>query len=277
MEILDGKKIAAKKLLLLKKDIQDNNVEPTLAVILVGDDKASRLYVKLKEETAKEIGIELRKYLFAKNAEQEEILACIDFLNNDLGTDGIIVQLPLPEELDTDMIIGAIDPRKDVDGFHEDNIVAFIDHEEEMWPVFPHALMILLESAAMDLTGKTASLIVNSQKFGSVLAAACDRYNIMSHIIIYQQRKCQQAQILASDIIITACGVPGTVTGSYIKKNAIIIDGGISTQNNKTVGDVDVTSVTEKASYLSLVPGGVGPVTIACLLENVLALNKRKQ
>lgn len=275
MKILDGKKIAAQKSLTLKESIIKSEKEPQFAVILVGDDKASHLYVKLKEKEAKKVGIELRKYLFTNNAVQEEILTCIDFLNNDPETDGIIVQMPLPHHLDADTIVAAIDPIKDVDGFHENNITAFIDGHERIWPVFPRALMLLLESAEVDLAGKRIALIINSERFGQVLAAACRRYDMKPHIILEDQYACQQAQILAADIVIIACGKPEMLTGSFIKKDTIIIDGGISTKNNKTVGDVDVDSVREKVAYLSLVPGGVGPVTIACLLENVFTLSEK--
>jgi len=277
MEILDGKKIAAKKLLALKESIAKSGREPQFAVILVGDDEASHLYVKLKEKAAKEVGIELRKYLFAENAVQEEILTCVNFLNSDVDTDGIIVQMPLPEHLNANEIIAAIDPEKDVDGFHEENVVAFSNGSEKVWPVFPRALMLLLENTDVRLSDKSVSLVVNSQRFGEVLAIACERYSMRPHIVLEKQLACQQAQILASDVVITACGKPGIITGQYIKKDTIIIDGGISTKDGKTVGDVDVSSVEKKASYLSLVPGGVGPVTIACLLENVFALNEKRK
>lgn len=272
MKILDGKKIAAKKLLTLKEVIAKRGKEPTLAVILIGNDKASHLYVKLKEKAAKEVGIELRKYLFAEDAVQEEIITCIDFLNKDLDTNGIIVQMPLPKHLDANAVVAAIDPEKDVDGFHKESIAAFIEGSERVWPVFPRALMLLLESTEVCLSGKRVALVVNSERFGKVLAAACIRYDMNPHIILEAHYVCQQAQILVSDIVITACGKPEMITSSFIKKDAIIIDGGISTKNNKTVGDANVKSVSEKAAYLSLVPGGVGPVTIACLLENVLTL-----
>lgn len=277
MKLLDGEKIAAKKLLKLKSDIEKSSREPKLAVILVGDDKASHLYVKLKEKAAKEVGIEVRKYLFAKDALQEEILTCIKFLNEDQDTDGILVQMPLPKHLDTSRIIAAIDPLKDVDGFHDDSIAAFIDQRERVWPVFPRALMLLLESAGVHLGGKAVALIVNSTKFGEVLAAACARYKMTSHIILRENYTCQQVQILASDVVITACGVPEMISGDCIKNDTIIIDGGISEKRGKTVGDVNVASIEDKTTYLSPVPGGVGPVTIACLLENVFILSEKKR
>lgn len=277
MTILDGKKIAAQYHEVLKARIMDMRKRPALAVILVGDNYASHLYVALKEKAAKKIGIDFHKYLFDAHTTQEELIENIAFLRDDEAIDGMIVQLPLPEGFDTDAVIAALGKEKDADGFHPDNIQAFADGGGDREPVFPKAMLALAEESQQDLVGKQVVILGHSDVFLTAMVAMCTR----ARMIVYHVQDDHIAQhkelLLASDVIFTAMGKPHALTGEYVKNGAIVVDGGISSLEGKTVGDVDMDSVEEKARYISPVPGGVGPVTIACLLENVVDLAHKKQ
>jgi methylenetetrahydrofolate dehydrogenase (NADP+)/methenyltetrahydrofolate cyclohydrolase len=203
------------------------------------------------------------------------VLEKIIELNGDEKVSGIIVQLPLPEKFQMQKIINSIDSRKDVDGFHPENEKSFLSGGASFWPVFPHAIIRLLESSREKLEDKKAVVVANSQRFGEVMVAALRKKNISGKYILAGELKNDSLQ--EADIVITACGTPGKITGGMVKNGAIIIDGGITRSGDKTVGDVDFESVHNMAGFISPVPGGVGPVTIACLLENVyLAAKKAK-
>ncbi|MEA3322678.1 MAG: bifunctional 5,10-methylenetetrahydrofolate dehydrogenase/5,10-methenyltetrahydrofolate cyclohydrolase [Patescibacteria group bacterium] len=279
MKTIDGKKIAAKKLLALKDEINEMEAEPTLAVILIGDDPASHLYVDHKEKAAKEIGIELRKYLFDENVVREDVKASIEFLNSDPETHSIIVQLPLPEQLDTDDIVGLIDPDKDVDGFHPINQKKFLNNEECIFPVFPRAILSLIESEEKNIANKKAVVIGKSDIFDNVMTHALAIDGAETQFISSEKNDPFNDHINdvinAADIIVTACGKPNMISCDVISDDTIVIDGGISKVNGKTVGDVDTTECEKRKITISPVPGGVGPVTIACLLENVVELAKK--
>lgn len=275
MNLIDGKKIAETKLDTLFEKLSELNKQLALAVILVGDDPASHLYIKLKEKKAKEIGIELRKYVFDAESDEKDILDCISFLNNDEETQGIIVQLPLPEKFDQNKIVNFIVPEKDVDGFHEKNQDLFLEDKEFVYPVFPRSIMTLINNAGVDFNeDKKAVVIGKSDVFDRVMTHALDREGFSSQFI-----KCDDVEnnlnfIAEADVVVSACGTPNLLKGDMFKDVAVVIDGGISEVNNKTVGDVDQKSCVKKEVFLSPVPGGVGPVTIACLFENVYELEK---
>ncbi|MCK4635711.1 MAG: bifunctional 5,10-methylenetetrahydrofolate dehydrogenase/5,10-methenyltetrahydrofolate cyclohydrolase [Candidatus Moranbacteria bacterium] len=275
MKLLDGKKIADKKVDVLAEKVSTLNKQLALAVILVGNDSASHLYVKLKEKKAKEIGIELRKYIFNSRSDEKEILDCINFLNNDEDTQGIIVQLPLPEKFDQNKIVNSINPKKDVDGFHAENQKFFLNDEEIIYPVFPRAIMTLVKEIKFDFSKtKKAVVIGKSDVFDRVMTHALDREGFTSQFI-----KCDTVEdnldlIFEADVVVSACGIPSLLKGEMFKDGATVIDGGISEIDNKTVGDVDRETCLKKNIFLSPVPNGVGPLTIACLLENVYKLGK---
>ncbi len=290
MITIDGHQLAQEKLKEVAQRVRKLRKLPSLAVVLVGGDKASHLYVKLKQKAAKEAGIEFHKYLLDKDAAQEEVLECIDFLRGDEDVSGIIVQLPLPAQIDTDACIEAIGSAKDVDGFHKDNIAQFVadntgDFAQNPIPVFPLAMVLLALAAVGEtgeaadeilcgkrqsvLAGKRAVIVVRSELFGSVMAAAVKRIGLEPSVVFCTNLKCAQAQVLSGDVVFTACGEANLIDEKFVKKGAIVIDGGIVKHGNKTVGDVDVASVSDKVAALTLVPGGVGPMTVACLLENV--------
>lgn len=273
MKLIDGKMIAAKKLLAVQELIKDEELEPTLAVILVGDDPASHLYVKLKAKAAKEVGIELRTYFCEKGTSREEIAESIAFLNADPDTHGIIVQLPLPDHLDADDIVNLIDPKKDVDGFHKTNQGKFLTDQSCVYPVFPGAIMELIMSCENDLRGKKAVVLGRSDVFDRVMThafAQCECEAIFIGCAQKNELTVQEKDVInQADIIVTAIGKPGFLSCDLIKDGAIVIDGGISKIDEKTVGDVNRTQCSDRDISISAVPGGVGPVTIACLLENV--------
>lgn len=279
MKTIDGKKIAAKKLLALKDKISQMEIEPSLAVILIGDDPASHLYVERKEKAAKEIGIELRKYIFDENVTREEIEVSIKFLNNDPETHSIIVQLPLPAQLETGDIIELMNPEKDVDGFHPINQEKFLNNEECLFPVFPHAIVSLIETEEESLTDKNAVVIGKSDIFDNVMTHALNNLGTKTQFISCIDKKQfssgENDIINSADIIVTACGVPKILSCDVISDGTIVIDGGISKVDGKTVGDVDKSECHDRQIIISPVPGGVGPVTIACLLENVVELAKK--
>jgi methylenetetrahydrofolate dehydrogenase (NADP+)/methenyltetrahydrofolate cyclohydrolase len=280
MKIIDGKKIAAEKLLALKEEIADLDIEPALAVILVGDDPASHVYVKLKAKAAKEIGIELRTYYLDADASADIVMQSIDFLNYDTQTHGIIVQLPLPDHLDAHEIVSAIDPAKDVDGFHPVNQSIFLAEQEGIYPVFPGAIMTLIASCGEDLHDKNAVVLGKSDVFDRVMTHALLREGCVVDFICCTGKEKfsvkEKTMIGNADIVVTAIGRPESVSCDLIADGAIVIDGGINEVGKKIVGDVARSSCEYRDITLAPVPGGVGPVTIACLLENVTNMAKKQ-
>lgn len=253
------------------------SVRPGLAVVLVGDDPASHLYVSLKAKAAAALGIHLEQHVFRATDTEDAVLERIDTLNHDDTIHGIIVQLPLPPSFDTDRVIAAIDPGKDADGFHQSNVEAFLAGKSSAAPVFPEALIEVLCSSGEDVAGKQAVVIAHSEYFGRALKKACENAGMQTDMLLSSLLESQREKISAAAIILTASGIPGSIDGSMIAPGVIIVDGGIAKQDGRVVGDVDVESVSDKSGFLSPVPGGVGPVTIACLLRRVVALAETKK
>lgn len=260
MKLLKGKTISQKILQDLKKRIHKEKANPGLAVVLVGKDKASEIYVNLKGKAARKIGMNFTVYKFSEKAKESGIIKKIKELNADKKVSGIIVQLPLPKKFRTQKILDAIAPRKDADGF---SAKSYLD------PVFPKAILKLIESCGRKLLGKKAIIIANSDKFGKIMVSAAKNKKITGEYILAKNIKKNLQKIQKADVVISAAGKPGLIKGDMLKKGVIVIDGGITKIGKKVLGDIDPKSVKFKASYLSPVPGGVGPVTIACLLENV--------
>lgn len=288
MRLLKGKKIADKILAdLLKRAVKKQKSKPALAVLLVGENKASRIYASLKQKAAQRNGIGFYLYKFSKNSSEKEIIGKIKELNGDKKISGIIVQLPLPKKFKTQKIINAISPKKDADGFsaqggpalggHPQNKKPFSKNYGKILPVFPKAILKLIESSGQKIVGKMAIVVANSKKFGETMVAALKQKKIRANYILAKEIKNNLAKLKKADMIITAVGKPKLINGGMIKKNAIIIDGGITKKGKKVLGDVDFESVKNKVSYITPVPGGVGPVTIACLLENVYLLSKKSR
>jgi len=269
MNLIDGKLLAEKiKDKIALEIVSFGGKRPGLAIILVGERPDSTLYVSLKEKQAKAVGIDTHLYRLPESIGQDELLATIKFLNNDPEVDGILVQLPLPAQLETDVIVNAVNPDKDVDGFTKENMKRLMGEEKEvglMPPVYA-VIIAMLESINCEIANKKINLIVNSDIFEDHLI---EILKLQGGIIV--------PDIKEADIIITAQGKANAINAEMIKDDAIIIDIGIShDKDGKVVGDVDAKSMENKSGYLSPVPGGVGPMTIAmAFLNTLIAFNKQ--
>jgi len=279
MKIIDGREMAEKiKDDITAKIVEQNGQRPNLAIVLVGEREDSQLYVSLKEKEAVKVGIDTHLYKCPENVSQEEIIKIIEFLNNDDMIDAILVQLPLPESLETDKIMGAVNPKKDVDGFHPENIKKFMstcDHRHVMPPVVEVVLEIL-KNINFVSPNKKAVIIANSEIFGKTLAKALECRGMIVKTIKKDADSLKDL-CLESDLIISAAGEPKLITGKMIKKDAVIIDVGISKKDGRVCGDVDMESVKNKDCQLTPVPGGVGPMTIAMAFKNTLELFKKRK
>jgi methylenetetrahydrofolate dehydrogenase (NADP+)/methenyltetrahydrofolate cyclohydrolase len=275
--ILNGKQLSENILDNLYSQKDSLPIVPGLAVILVGDDKASKVYVKIKERAAGQLKINSHTYLFDNEDSEEEILQAIDFLNKDEEVHGILVQLPLPAHLNKEKIINAIDPKKDVDGFHPTNHQLLMTGKPYLLPGLNLAIMELLRSTEETLGGKTACVICNSPIFGESVNKSLEDLKITGNTCSakeYQMDKTLQN----SDIIIIAIGQAQWLKADMIKAGAIVIDVGINKLADGTiVGDADAQDLQGKAGFLSPVPGGVGPLTVAMLMENLYTLTIKSQ
>lgn len=279
MQLLDGKKFADAIREEIRTDIQKLGTTPGLAVLLVGNDPASHLYVGLKEKAAKEVGIHFEKYLFFATTPETEIIQKITELNHRTDVNGILVQLPLPAPLSEDRIIAMITPEKDADGFHPKNIEALIAGRPlgeprlmaghpTIIPSVIRGILALIDATGVPLGGKQATILANSDVFGKPLRKLLiDRG--MNVTATNPDAPDAIAQVLCADVLITAIGRPHFVTAHMIKKGAIVIDVGTTRVEEKMLGDVH-PNVAEKASWLTPVPGGVGPMTVVYLLKNVV-------
>ncbi|MFZ2154288.1 MAG: bifunctional 5,10-methylenetetrahydrofolate dehydrogenase/5,10-methenyltetrahydrofolate cyclohydrolase [Candidatus Moraniibacteriota bacterium] len=323
MQLIRGREVADNILNNIKAKIEGAELKPTLAVILVGEDKASEIYVGLKDKAAREIGMNFRLYKYDSNTKEEVVLDKIMEINNDENVDGLIVQLPLPEKLNKHKIINTIANQKDVDGFCDDNQECFFDNRETLFPVFPKAIMKMVENALVDagitcltiapikvsekyyffspfavarqfkkiiffrkqkhtiqacgvcdiknkIEEKKALIVCKSDDFGKIMQKSFQKIKINANYFFCEDLNNQEnLKILKeADIIVVACGKRNLINYHLVKDGAIIIDGGIVKENGKVYGDVDLESFRESNCLISPVPGGVGPVTVACLLEN---------
>ena len=273
--MINGKKIAEQIKQEVRQEIKDKKLEPNLAVILIGEDSASKIYVNLKRKACNQVGIESHEYLLEKDTSINKVLETINFLNNDEGINAILVQLPLPKHLNADEVIRAIDPAKDVDGFHPENIQNLLQQKTDFMPGLPLGIIKLIQSTKEDLTGKQALIIAKNKILYQPLAKLLNDLNVQTTILPPShpalKSQCQQA-----DILITAVGKPFFITADMVKEKAIIIDVGTNKiDNNHIVGDVDYSAVFSKASHITPVPGGVGPVTVAMLLYNTVKLAEK--
>jgi len=277
MKIFNGKKVAQKILKEVAQEVKRNRLSPVLAVVLVGENEESKLYIKLKKKAGAGIGIKVEEYFFSGSAKQEEIIGKIQELNNDRKISGIIVQLPLPAILNPDKIIGAIDPFKDVDGFHPANRQLLKEGKPNFMPVLPQAILHALGSIRIDLKDKKNLALVNSEIFGETLKAVFKNDDLNLDYIV--RKTCIvlgiEKEVKSADILIFVCGCPNFIKGDMIKEGAILIDAGMTRfHDNRVVGDVDRESVKGKVSFLTPVPGGIGPLTVALLLKNVFLAAK---
>lgn len=271
--MINGKLIAKEKRLKLKDEVKNFKRKPRLDVICVGDNPASMSYVKGKEKACLEVGIECHTHFLDETISQIELIMLINDLNNDNDVDGILVQLPLPKHFNEELIIETINPEKDVDGFTPLNVAALHLGKPLLVPCTPKGIIELIESVTT-IEGKNAVVIGRSQIVGQPVAKLLLDKNA-TVTIAHSKTKDLAAVCRQADILVVAVGRPGLVTSDYVKDGATVIDVGINRVNGKIVGDCDET-VKTKTDDWTPVPGGVGPMTIACLIENTFACFKRK-
>lgn len=270
--ILDGKKLSAKILDGLCEKISKREKKPGLAVILVGTDSASELYVGMKEKAANKLGINSLVIKFPENIDEKTLLSKIDELNKDETINGILVQLPLPSHICEKTVIQSICPKKDVDGFTPENIGKIsIGVEPYAYPCTPKGILKLLDEYKIDIEGKHAVVVGRSNIVGKPVAQMLLNRNA-TVTICHSKTKNLSEIIKTADIVVSAVGKNKTIRKEMIKSGAVVVDVGTSRVNGKLSGDVDFENVFASASFITPVPGGVGPMTIACLMENVFEL-----
>ncbi|NCU42368.1 MAG: bifunctional 5,10-methylenetetrahydrofolate dehydrogenase/5,10-methenyltetrahydrofolate cyclohydrolase [Candidatus Moranbacteria bacterium] len=275
MKSIEGKDIAKNILIDVKKEANFMSKMLGLAIILVGDDEASKTYVQMKKKATQECGILFFDYLLPKEAMQEDVEKIITYLNVDEDIDGILVQLPLPSHLDKREILEKILPSKDVDGLTTANQKLLETGGGFLCP-FPKAILTLLQACEGKNYAKRALVITNSDEFGIYMKALLEKENFIADYSIFESKEKLEIITPLYDIIISAVGIASLITADMVKDGAILIDGGIEKKEGKLRGDIDQQSFEKKEGYLSPVPGGVGPVTVACLVENVVFAYKRK-
>jgi len=277
MNIINGKKIAQN----LRNDIAAKvkllNRAPGLAVILVGDDPASAVYVRNKDNACKEVGFYSEKINKPGDITQQELLDEVIRLNNDDKIDGILVQLPLPDHLDANLVIETISPEKDVDGFHSENIGKLMQNKPYLRPCTPKGVMTMLATTGVDLVGKDCVVVGASNIVGRPMAM--ELLNARATVTICNSKTTDlSSKLKNADIVVAAVGIPKMIQGDWIKPGAIVIDVGINRlDSGKLVGDVDFDAARANAAWMTPVPGGVGPMTIATLLENTLTAYQNRK
>ena len=279
MQIIDGKKVSAQ----VKEEVKRQTLElkethkitPGLAVVIVGDDPASRVYVNNKKKACEFVGFKSEEYALPAETTQEELLNLVETLNNKKDINGILVQLPLPKHLDDKAVIEAISPLKDVDAFHAVNVGKIMLGEYDFLPCTPAGVMEMLHSYNIEVSGKNCVVIGRSNIVGKPQAMLLLHKNA-TVTICHSKTKNLKEITKNADVLIAAVGRAKMVTADYVKKGAVVIDVGMNRlENKKLAGDVDFDSVKDVASYITPVPGGVGPMTIAMLMKNTFTAAKR--
>jgi len=280
MILIDGKKIAADLREELRQEVvglkSKHNKIPGLTVILIGDMAPSQIYVRMKEKAANEVGLKSEVIRYPEAVEEKTVLDKIEELNKDESISGILVQLPLPKHIDKQKVIETILPGKDVDGFHPMNVGNLSSGYESSVPCTPLGCYLMIKKIEPNLSGKKAVMIGRSNLNGKPMAQLLLKENC-TVTITHSKTKDLKAECLEADIIVAAVGIPELVKADWVKKDAIVIDVGINKTENGIVGDVAFEEVSKVARALTPVPGGVGPMTIACLLKNTIECFKRSQ
>ena len=280
MILIDGKKIAAELREELRQEVVElktkHNKIPGLTVILIGDMAPSQIYVRMKEKAANEVGLKSEVIRYPEAVEEKTVLDKIEELNKDESISGILVQLPLPKHIDKQKVIETILPEKDVDGFHPMNVGNLSSGYESSVPCTPLGCYLMIKKIEPNLSGKKAVMIGRSNLNGKPMAQLLLKENC-TVTITHSKTKDLKAECLEADIIVAAVGIPELVKADWVKKDAIVIDVGINKTDKGIVGDVAFEEVSKVARALTPVPGGVGPMTIACLLKNTIECFKRSQ
>ena len=282
--IIDGKQFAANLRADLAKQVQtlqqQHDITPGLAVVLVGEDPASQVYVRNKGKQAGEVGLNSFEHRLSADTSQADLLTLINQLNQDASVNGILVQLPLPEQIDSKIVLNAINPNKDVDGFHPLNVGALAVGDQALVPCTPLGCLMLLQDQLGDLSGANALVLGRSNIVGKPMANLLLQQSC-TVTIAHSRTRDLPAECRRADILVAAVGRPQMVKGDWVKPGATVIDVGINriaTDEGKTrlVGDVDFAQAAEIAGAITPVPGGVGPMTIACLLHNTVTATRRQ-
>lgn len=283
MAIIDGKALSQEMREQLKKEasaLKDNGITPGLAVVLIGEDPASKSYVTAKERACDSIGILSKDIRLPEDTSQEELLSLVEQLNRDEGIHGILIQLPLPSHISEQEVIMAIDPRKDVDGFHPVNVGKMMLGEECFLPCTPHGILKMLEKAQVETSGKEVVVIGRSNIVGKPIANMLLQKNPQGNATVtlcHTRTKDIKSHTLRADIIVAAVGRPHTLTADMVKDGTVVIDVGVNRVEDSSrergyrlVGDADFDELKDRCSHITPVPGGVGPMTITMLLFNTI-------
>jgi methylenetetrahydrofolate dehydrogenase (NADP+)/methenyltetrahydrofolate cyclohydrolase len=275
MNIIDGKQIAKDLRIKIANEVKTLKRPPGLAVILVGEDSASAVYVRNKELACKEAGFFSDKIIKSENTTEEQLLEEVERLNNNPHIDGILVQLPLPNHINANKVIEHISPLKDVDGFHSENIGKLMQNKSHLRPCTPKGVMTILSSIDCTVMGMNCVVVGASNIVGRPMAM--ELLNARGTVTICNSKTKDLAGVVSrADIVVVGVGIPEMVKGDWVKDGAIVIDVGINRlEDGRLVGDVDFDAIKEKAGAITPVPGGVGPMTIATLLENTLIAYKQ--
>lgn len=277
-EIIDGKAIAAKTRAGIAEEVKklkEKGITPGLAVVLVGDDPASRVYVAMKEKACQELGMFSDEHKLPAETGEDELLALIGRLNDAPRIHGILVQLPLPKHINTDKVLEAISPKKDVDGFHPCNVGRLVVGKPTFQPCTPYGVMVMLKEAGVSLAGKEVVVVGRSNIVGKPVALMCLQEHATVTICHSRTRNLPE-KVRQADIVIAAVGQPEMIKGEWIKEGAVVIDVGVNrVGEKKLVGDVEFAAAAERASAITPVPGGVGPMTITMLMYNTMQAAKQ--
>lgn len=271
--ILDGKKLREELLANYKNIIEKENLKIKLAIIQVGDNEASNIYVKNKEKYCNMVGIKTDIYKLSSDTKEEELINLIDKLNKIKEVTGIILQSPVPKHIDYDKCSKTILSSKDVDGFTKENIYKLYMNEDTIMPATVKGIIVLLKKYNINIDGSNVVIIGRGNIVGKPLSLALTNENATVSLL-HSHTKDITKYTKEADIIISACGIPNIITSDMIKDNSVVIDVGVNRINGKIVGDVDFESVSKKASYITPNPGGVGPMTIAMIIDNLIKLKR---
>jgi methylenetetrahydrofolate dehydrogenase (NADP+)/methenyltetrahydrofolate cyclohydrolase len=273
--ILDGKKTADRKLAVIREKIEDSGLSPHLATVIAGTDPASQMYVRMKHRACEQVGITSVGITLPAGATTRSVMDAVLELNRDTDIDGILVQLPLPAQVDSDRVIASLRPEKDVDGFHPENLGLLFSGRPKFTPCTPTGIMALLKEYAIPVEGSRAVIVGRSIDVGRPMSALLTNADATVTVCHSKTRNLEE-EIRRADILVSAIGRAHFITSAMVGPGAVVIDVGINHLNGKLVGDVDFEGVKEVASAITPVPGGVGPMTIATLMENTCKAAKER-
>lgn len=271
--ILDGKKLRDELLVQYKEKIKEEKLNITLAIILVGNNEASKLYIKNKEKYCTEVGIKVDKYLLDEDTSEEVLINLIKDLNEDEKVTGIILQSPVPDGIDFDKCSGMILPSKDVDGFTKDNVYNLYLNKKSILPCTVKGIIKLLEHYNIEINGKNVAIIGRGNIVGKPLAMALENRNATVSLL-HSKTKDLKMFTKDADIVVVACGIPKLLKKEMIKEGSVVIDVGISRVDGKIVGDIDFDNIKDIALFVTPNPGGIGPMTIAMIIDNLIEMGE---